>query len=247
MKQKEEWKTIYVDGIKTNYEVSNLGRCRNLDRLNYKNEGVLTPSIVGNNYHSITICHSKIGRKRQYVHRLVALHFLENEDNKPEVNHKDGNKQNNNVDNLEWCTRKHNVKHAFDTNLVPQHSISQYELDGKLIRHYESFRELCKEHDFKSATIRSAIHRGGTAYDYQWSFNKEDSLSDISKEYVPYSKEVVQLSLEGDFINHFPTITEACRELNLKNSGDISKACKGKLKQSKGFKWQYANDYYSHK
>lgn len=61
---------------------------------------------------------SKKGKLKSYrVHRLVAYRYLSNPYNKPQVNHKDGNKSNNNVDNLEWATASENVKHAFDTGL----------------------------------------------------------------------------------------------------------------------------------
>lgn len=57
-------------------------------------------------------------RKMTYVHRLIAQAFIPNPDNLPEVNHKDGNKRNNHVDNLEWCTGNQNRKHARDTGLL---------------------------------------------------------------------------------------------------------------------------------
>ena len=55
-----------------------------------------------------------------YIHRAVALKYLNNPNNYPEINHIDGNKTNNNVDNLEWCSREHNIKHAFNTGLNNQ-------------------------------------------------------------------------------------------------------------------------------
>jgi hypothetical protein len=54
---------------------------------------------------------------RKFVHRLVAIHFIDNPSGLKEINHKDGDKLNNHVDNLEWCTRSYNIQHAYDTGL----------------------------------------------------------------------------------------------------------------------------------
>ena len=111
----EQWKPI--EGTDGKYEVSNLGHVRT----NGKRPGLLTltKQKSGYRYAMIQLYNGK--QKNCRVHRLVAEHFLPNPDNMKEVNHKDGNKDNNRADNLEWCTRSHNVKHSFDTGLKQPH------------------------------------------------------------------------------------------------------------------------------
>lgn len=106
-----EWKRIIVEDITTNYEVSNIGEIRNAttgrilsqytDKDGYKHA---TITVDGRQYHP-------------GVHRFVANAFIPNPENKPEVNHKNGVKYINVVDNLEWVTTAENVQHAFDTGL----------------------------------------------------------------------------------------------------------------------------------
>jgi hypothetical protein len=101
------------------YEVSNTGKVRSIDRTKplLSRWGMMTvrqhkgkelkPNVVGSGYLSVTF---KMRGKKYYVHRLVAEHFIDG-DVSLEVNHKDGNKFNNCVDNLEWVTRKQNALH----------------------------------------------------------------------------------------------------------------------------------------
>ncbi len=105
------------------YKVSNYGRIKSITRLK-KNKSRLqnVKSIIkstrynNNDYEIVDL--SKNGKiKTLYVHRLVAIAFIKNEYNKPEVNHIDGNKNNNNLSNLEWVTSSENIKHAFDNKL----------------------------------------------------------------------------------------------------------------------------------
>lgn len=101
---KEVWKEI----TSTGYEVSNLGRIRRGTR------------ILAGSYHSDGYTFATISGKQIPIHRFVANAFIPNPENKPEINHKDGNKKNNCVDNLEWVTRSENQKHAVDSHLQPK-------------------------------------------------------------------------------------------------------------------------------
>lgn len=124
--QDEYW--VQIAGYEGLYEVSNCGRVKSLDRVIF-NSGtpnglytvkgrILTQRINNkrNGYCELSL--HKDGKEKRYkVHRLVAEAFLPNPDNLPEVNHIDGNKENNNVKNLEWCTSKQNKEHGWNTGL----------------------------------------------------------------------------------------------------------------------------------
>ena len=141
----EEWKSI--PGYEGLYEVSNLGRVRSVDRyVKYLNgmihlhKGkVLSPGIRSDGYLQVSLCCN--GKyKTIAVHRLVAQAFIENPDNLPEINHKDEDKTNNSVDNLEWCDRSYNntygtrqdkvrdtnIKNGYWTGLSRKESTKKY-------------------------------------------------------------------------------------------------------------------------
>lgn len=118
----EVWKDI--KGFEGHYAVSSYGRVKSLDRTiqgkRFKmhiRERVMRQHVGRDGYPAIQLF---LDRKpfTFKVHRLVAKAFLDNPDNLPEINHIDGNKQNNAVQNLEWCTRGHNIRHAFKTGLI---------------------------------------------------------------------------------------------------------------------------------
>lgn len=118
----EVWRE--VKGYEGIYEVSNLGRVRSLERFRKNNGGLQkTPqrllSLDRVNHKGYVLVHlSKNGTNKNIsLHRLVADAFIPNPGGKAQVNHKDGDKRNNSVDNLEWVTGKENINHAFDAHL----------------------------------------------------------------------------------------------------------------------------------
>lgn len=100
MENIEVWESLDILGF-DNYEISNFGRVKSLDFNHTGKEKTLKP-VKNTNGFLFVLLHQNRKRKHYYLHRLVALAFLNNDNNYPQVNHKDKNKENNNVNNLEW-------------------------------------------------------------------------------------------------------------------------------------------------
>lgn len=107
----EYWKDI--KGFRELYQVSNLGRVRRKDT-----HKILRLLTVTKGYKSVRLYYTKHDATTKKVHRLVAEYFIQNPLNLPQVNHIDGNKSNNKVSNLEWCTNEYNMNHALVTSLI---------------------------------------------------------------------------------------------------------------------------------
>lgn len=132
--EQEQWKLV---GIK-NYEVSNFGRMRNTK---YGATYILKTSTNNTKgYERIGLMVTDKLQKTFSVHRLVALAFISNPNNKREVNHKDECKTNNHYSNLEWVTPSENVRHSIITwqNKSKKRKVGQYTLDGVLLQEYPS-------------------------------------------------------------------------------------------------------------
>lgn len=162
----EIWKDIpNYEGL---YQVSNLGRVKVLDR--YVNSGIKNNNKVKRKSR-ILKQHNKQGyfevtlianNKRKYykVHRLVAQAFIPNPNNYQQVNHKDENKLNNCVDNLEWCDAKYNCNYGLRNDKIHKNTrsthirINQYDLSGNFIRTYNSYNEASRIIGKSPVTIR---------------------------------------------------------------------------------------------
>ena len=170
----ENWKLIDEN---SKYEVNNEGQVRNV-----KTRRLLKQFLSHNGYLKVSL-----GGKNRMIHRLVALAFLPNPNNYPFINHKDEDKKNNSVENLEWCTAKYNINYG--------------ERTSKFIETINTKRK-----------IRPYLYRP-----------------------------ILQYSLDGKFIQEFPSIKAAAQAINAKNDSGIGLCCRGKYKYAMGYIWRYKN------
>lgn len=135
---KEKWKPII--GWEDKYEVSNYGNVRNIKTLKH-----IIGDINNCGYYRVSLYEN--GKSKKYFrHRLVAMHFIDNPNNYEFINHKDGDKSNNAITNLEWCTQSYNEKHAFKTGLKQKTNepfVVIFENDE--IKRYENQHSLANE------------------------------------------------------------------------------------------------------
>ena len=173
----EIWKDIpEYEGL---YQASNLGNIKSLKRykqnhskLQLVNEKILSKHINKTNGYEYVVLTKNGIEKNIRVHRLIANTFIPNIKKLPQINHKDGNKKNNRVDNLEWCTNKENVIHAHKTGLAENKNkikVNQYDLQGNLINTYRSIVEASKNTGISIGNISLCINnKRKTANKYIW-------------------------------------------------------------------------------
>ena len=151
----EEWRDI--PGYESFYQVSNLGNVRSIRFNKVRN----MKSWDSHGYRAVELCINN-NRYTVRVHQLVALAFIPNPENKPEVNHKDRNRSNNNVENLEWVTQSENVAHAYRNGVKPRPTYQNQPLQKEILdiienKKYFSIREASRQTGHKRDTIKRSL------------------------------------------------------------------------------------------
>lgn len=177
MELERKWKEI--KGYEGKYIVSNYGEIVSLPRYkqNHNKKQYVQPKDIlkyinnKNGYTYVFLCNNS-KYKNIRLHKIVATAFIPNPKNLPQINHIDGNKQNNRVDNLEWCTASENIKHAYKMGLVKNNNkikVKQYNIKGELVNSFNSISEASNKTGVSAGAISMCINnKRKTANKFIW-------------------------------------------------------------------------------
>lgn len=186
---KEIWKDI--KGYEGLYQVSNMGNVKSLNYRHTGKERILRPMVIRNGYLIVTLY--KNGKcKRLLVHRLVLMTFAPiNNMDKLDVNHRDENKKNNNLDNLEWCDRKYNNNYGTRTQKISKPVVQIDTTTNEVINVYCSSWEAKRQGFHQGNIIQCCKGKLKTHKGYKWQYMSDNikSIDSKIKKVILFDKE----------------------------------------------------------
>lgn len=228
---------LYIyNGQITSYFITTQGKLYNSKTKNW-----LKGQVNKNGYLSYSI--SIDGEKhRLYAHRMVAETYIPNKDkNKNEVNHKDGNKLNNNIENLEWVSPAENKRHAVETGLRKLKPVYCYDENLQLVCTYPNLALAARITHHNASWLCEQCNREEKtlSYGYYWSYSdKPDFKISSRKNVFPGVKKVGQYNAQNELIEIYSNLTQAANQTGY-DRHRISECCNNKIKTYKGYIWKF--------
>ena len=187
MELKEIWKDI--EGYEGLYQVSNMGRVKSLGNNKTRKEKILKNSKGSIGYLQVGLY--KEGKVKYFrVHQLVASAFIPNPDNLPQVNHRNEDKTDNRVENLEWCNRSYNTNYGTRNERIAKAQsipILQFSKSGELVKKWESAKEVERELGFYGTNItRCCKGKLKSVGGYKWRYHQKSLWE---KKHIPLIKQ----------------------------------------------------------
>lgn len=232
--------------VQTNFDLTDFIKIKNHEKYHIHRDGRIYSEYTKTLLKPIVNIYPQvhISNTRKAVHRLLAQHFIPNPENKPHVNHKDGNKLNYHIDNLEWSTRSENSQHAIDTGLNScAKPIKQYTLDGQFVSEYKSISEACRALNIPINCVtmiaRSCDKKVRYAYKFIWRYSNDNDITPVSDLKFKYKK-IGQYTIDDVLIKMYDTLADAAVAMgkSKKNTNALSACYLGKTESAYGYKWK---------
>ena len=253
--QGEIWLRYKVVG-KRIYFISNMGRFCSIESINSaRHKGrcwktkIISPYPNQKGY---MLVRTRENNKTCYhqVHRAVLSTFCPLlDDSNYQVNHIDGNKSNNNLSNLEWCSCKENIRHAIYHKLIDNtKQVSMYSLDGNFIKEFDSITDAEKETGVLGVNISSCCkHKIRQSGGYQWRYEKLEAIEKVRPKKIAedlHTRGCKQVDMYNGIVKvqRFSSVLDAAKFIGKPNAQvNISACALGKRKSAYGYGWTYVD------
>jgi hypothetical protein len=249
----EVWKDI--PGYEGRYMASTFGRIRSLDMViptkggsRRLSKGRLLKNYLTKDYYSVRLYNGKEKKGHAYhVHTLVAITFIPRIDGCDQINHKDENKLNNRVENLEWCTSSYNLNYGTRVSRITKTRtrlgrvnaeipVRQYDNSGAFVKEYISISEASRQTGIKLSKISYVCcGKRNSAGGFGWRYVSEnlDTIPAIAKK----NKSVAQFLEDGTFVSSYESLHDAERETGILRQCITPAIKRGGI--AGGFIWKY--------